>query len=256
MRIAGFPAIAAEPRGAPRGLAVFLHGAFGEHTAFQAMIDRFAAAGYRAIAFARRGRCGLPPEGAAGLTVADYLDDVRAVLGELGEKPVLIGHSLGGLLAQHMAAEERCRALVLLASAPPGVLTAQLRALPSLAPSMPRILAGLPFRPSDAAIRRVALRHVAPSELPRILGTLGRESGRVYRAMILGTARPRVDAVRCPVLAVGGDDDWVVSRALLAGTARAYRAELSLIPGGGHWLPEEPTASETILSWLGSSLPR
>lgn len=56
----------------------------------------------------------------------------------------LIGHSMGGLLAQHLAARTPCAALVLLAPVPPGVLWAQPRVVPHLARLPPRILIGRP----------------------------------------------------------------------------------------------------------------
>ena len=35
-----------------------------------------------------------------GISIADYVDDVAAVIDWLGEKPVLIGHSMGGFIIQ------------------------------------------------------------------------------------------------------------------------------------------------------------
>jgi pimeloyl-ACP methyl ester carboxylesterase len=63
----------------------------------------------------------------------------------VGERPILVGHSLGGLVAQRVAELGRARAIALLAPAPPGVLTAQAIALPRFAPNVPRIMTGRPF---------------------------------------------------------------------------------------------------------------
>ena len=53
----------------------------------------------------------------------DYAADLEDELRGLAEPPILIGHSMGGLLAQMLAARMNVRALVLLApSAPWGVL--------------------------------------------------------------------------------------------------------------------------------------
>jgi pimeloyl-ACP methyl ester carboxylesterase len=134
--IAGFPARAAYParprEGAPP--VVFLHGAFADHSGFDGWLHRFARAGYPALAASRRGRLGVGPERAAGLDFRSYVDDTAAVLGTLDTAPVLVGHSLGGLLAQRLAEAGRARALILLASAPPGMLTAQAIAVPRLYP--------------------------------------------------------------------------------------------------------------------------
>lgn len=76
---------------------LFVHGAsiaawcWDEH-----FLDFFASRGYRAAALSLRGH------GASTLSkplnscsLADYVDDVNAVVGKLGFPPVLIGHSLG-----------------------------------------------------------------------------------------------------------------------------------------------------------------
>ena len=55
--IAGFPAIT-HGRGTP---VVMLHGAFADHIGFEHWVDRIGDAGFRAVAFARRGRCGVGP---------------------------------------------------------------------------------------------------------------------------------------------------------------------------------------------------
>jgi pimeloyl-ACP methyl ester carboxylesterase len=53
-------------------------------------------------------------------SVADYVDDVRATDDMLGSDPVLIGHSLGGLVVQKYLDESgRAPAAVLFASYPP-----------------------------------------------------------------------------------------------------------------------------------------
>src|SRR4051812_33841709 len=99
--IAGFPALHAGTGGRR---VVFLHGAFADEAGFAGWVPRFAAAGYDAWAPARRGRRGIGPARAAGLTFDDYVADTLAVLDALGdgEAPVLVGHSLGALLAQRV----------------------------------------------------------------------------------------------------------------------------------------------------------
>ena len=135
--IAGFPAVHAAPRTAT-GLppVVFLHGAFADEAGFEGWVGRFAAAGFDAWAPARRGRRGIGPDRAAGLTFDDYVEDTLAVLDALGSTtpPVLVGHSLGGLVAQRIAERGQAGAIALLAPAPPSMLTAQAIAPPAVRP--------------------------------------------------------------------------------------------------------------------------
>ena len=54
------------------------------------------------------------------LGLADYVRAVRDAVEVLGQPPVLVGHSMGGFLAQDfLLSGGQARALVLLASAPP-----------------------------------------------------------------------------------------------------------------------------------------
>lgn len=259
--IAGFPAtVAAAPTGTGSPI-VFLHGAFADHVAFDGWVDKAARAGHPAVAASRRGRLGVGPTDAEGLTIADYLADTRAVLDAVaadpglagdGEPPVLVGHSLGGLLAQCLAAEGRARAVVLLASAPPGMLTAQRAALPHFAPNVPRIMAGKPFAVPPGACSVLALNQVPEPDRPAIHAHLTEESGRVYRSLMLGTVRVPARRVRVPVYVVGGEDDRIVSPRLVRRTARHYGVAPRILPDHGHWLLEEPgweELADDVLAW-------
>jgi pimeloyl-ACP methyl ester carboxylesterase len=260
--IAGFPASVARPAGPGRTAAapvVFLHGAFADHAGFGGWLRRFADAGFPAIAASRRGRLGVGPERAAGLRFASYVADTAAVLDTLDDTPVLVGHSLGGLVAQRLAERGRARALVLLASAPPAMLTAQAIALPRFAPNMPRIMTGRPFIVGADACSVLALNRVPPEDRPPIHAHLTHESGKVYRSLMLGTVRVRASKVRVPVFVAGGTQDRIVSPRLVRKTARHYGVEPRLYAGHGHWLIQEPgwqAVADDIVAWLSSHASR
>src|SRR5579871_4991619 len=62
----------------------------------------------------------LEPPAALGTTsLADYVDDLAAMIERLPEPPVIIGHSMGGLIALLLCARGLGRAGVLLTPAPP-----------------------------------------------------------------------------------------------------------------------------------------
>ena len=251
--LAGFPAMALTPPGKLRGTVVFLHGAFGTHHCFAPLMGAMADAGFQSVAFSRRGREGLPPAGCRGVTIGDYLDDTRRALDAVPAPYFLAGHSLGGLLAQHMAAEGRGQGAILLASAPAGMLTPQARNLWPLAPNIPRVLAGKPFRPTDVTLTKLVLSQVPELARSKILSHLGPESGLVYRSMLLGTCRPKSVDTPCPMLVLGAEDDWIVSQKLARNTASRYGADLKIYAGMGHWLVEEPqwpAVASSMVTWL------
>ena len=92
---------------------------------------------------------------------ADYLDAMRTVVADLGRRPIVIGHSMGGLMARMLAAEDLCAAIVLVAPLPGGRIPAPLGAIPYYAVVAPFVLLGQPFRPWRAAVLRLAL-HTLP----------------------------------------------------------------------------------------------
>lgn len=256
---AGFPAHAAQPHTTPAGTpVVFLHGAFADHTCFAEWTPRFAAAGHLAIAPSRRGRLGIGPDRADGLTFDDYVDDTLAVLDEIQDRPVLVGHSLGGLIAQRVAEQGRAAAVVLLASAPPAMLTAQPIALRHFAPNLGRIMSGRPFIVPDGACSVLALNDVPEADRPAIHARLTHESGRVYRAAMMGSIRVDASKVNVPVRVIGGADDRIISAKLVRKTAAHYGVDAELLDDHAHWLIGEPgweRIADDVLRWVGQVRP-
>jgi pimeloyl-ACP methyl ester carboxylesterase len=232
---------------------LFLHGSLSTATHFGPLVDFLAREGYSCSAPTLPGHDPPDRRALADLSIPDYVAFARAALAGLGGRPVVIGHSMGGLLGQLIAAEGACAGLVLLSSVPPGPLPPQPRILPYLAPYMPEILAGLPFRFSDYFVSQVVVPDVPQPERDLVVPTFVPESGRAYRAMLFGTHRLPPGAVRCPVLCISGDDDRVVAPAILARIAERYGAEHLVLPGRGHWTIGRhlvATVGQRIAEWL------
>src|SRR5437899_9119417 len=104
---------------------VMVHGAFCGGWTFERFRAPFEAVGLEVIAPDLRGHG--PEERAEaviGVSMADYAADIAHLCAGLPEPPVLLGHSMGGLVAQLAARKARIQALVLLAPSPPwGVAT-------------------------------------------------------------------------------------------------------------------------------------
>src|SRR3954471_624099 len=118
----GLEFVEAEPDFAPPGAPVlFVHGAFaGAWMWREVFMPFFARRGRACAAVSLRGHGA--SEGRAGLRAArlsDYRDDLQRAFAALPEPPVVVAHSLGGLLAQQLIGREEMRALALLASLPP-----------------------------------------------------------------------------------------------------------------------------------------
>lgn len=173
----------------------------------------------------------------------------------LGRPAIVVGHSLGGLLAQKIAALRQPIAIVLLASVPPGILWPQVRSMPHLVPLLPKIFAGKPFRPSVHTMRSVPLKTLPVGEKETLAARTVRDSGRVFREMCTGGAATRVDAsqVSCPVLCVSGGEDCNVAAWISRRIAKRYRAEHWIHPDAPHWIIAEslvPAVAPGVLAWL------
>jgi pimeloyl-ACP methyl ester carboxylesterase len=173
----------------------------------------------------------------------------------LGEPAIVIGHSMGGLLTQKVAAARTPCAAVLLASVPPGVLWPRPRSMPHLFPILPRILAGEPFLPSTRTMREVPLSTLPVAEQEELIPRMVRDSGRVFRELSTGAASTKVDAARvtCPVLCVSAGSDENVAQWISQRIAKRYGAEHQLHPGAPHWIIAESLIDQVappVLDWL------
>jgi len=120
---------------------VFIHGLWLHATSWQPWIDLFREAGYEPVAPGWPGE----PAGVAEARqrpddVADYgIDDVTQhyakIIAELPVKPIVIGHSFGGMIAQKLLGQDLAAAAVAIDAAQiKGVLPLPLSALRSTLP--------------------------------------------------------------------------------------------------------------------------
>lgn len=251
--------------------AVMIHGAFCGGWAFEPWRALFAAHGFDAHAPNLRHHApGVGATDALGSTsMRDYAADLENLLDHIGGWPILIGHSLGGLLCQMLAARKRVRALVLLAPSPPwGML-----------PSTPFEFVSAHALYLDGAFWRKAVtprRWVAnanaldlllPEERDAVFARFVPESGRAMfetmHWMLDGSRATHVDprAVVCPILCVAGARDRVNSPSTVRQIARRYggRARFEIAPDHSHWLLGEPgweKIAAGTLDWLKRILDR
>jgi pimeloyl-ACP methyl ester carboxylesterase len=255
--LAGFPGLHAAPAPTTHGpLLLCIHGSNQDHQHFANYLRYFSDRGFDCYAFPRRGRSGVPPSGAQGVTFAEYLSDTVRVLDALGRPAIVVGHSLGGLIAQKVAESGRCRAAVLLAPLAPRQIFARLipplPAIPVYLKIMPAVVTGASFGVTYPDMRAASLNHVPESRRQSIFLTLMPESGVAARDVLIGIP---VDAakVTCPVLCVIGGDDRFVSKGVVRSIARLYHADFRESPAHGHLMMEDDNWEEipkAILSWF------
>jgi len=234
---------------------LLVHGAFSHAGHLAGWARVFAGAGYGCLVPNLAGHNSRDIGSLQYCTFETYLRQLRERAIGMPEPPILIGHSMGGLLVQQLAATIPCAALVCVASAPPWMLTAQLRALPYLLPLVPAILAGRPFRPSARALRHLALHDLPAAEQDRLEPGFVAESGAAYRSMILGTARLPGPRHAGATLCVSGGADRIISNRTSRRLAAHYRAEHFIFPDQGHWLIAHDVIAGRIVEWLAGLAP-
>jgi pimeloyl-ACP methyl ester carboxylesterase len=231
---------------------LFIHGYFADARVFDRWLPRFAARGFAPHALTLRGRDVATAPRVGQVSMADYVDDASRVARSLG-LPAIVGHSMGGLIAQKLAERGEAAALALLAPAPPrGITVLSPSLLAKQIKHIPALLLSRPLRPGASDLRDLVLNRVPRSHQDVIVAMMSPDSGRAGREMSIGVP---VDArrVTCPVLVLTGDDDRFIPPSVAERVAAKYHADLRRLAGHGHMLPMEPgweVVADTILDWL------
>lgn len=208
-----------------------------------------------------------PPPELGRLSLDDYARDLEQAIVPLGGRPVVVGHSMGGLLAQKLAARGVARAAVLLAPAPPrGVLALH----PSVVRSFRSALLRWgfwrrPHRPTYEEAEYSFLGRLPEAERRPIYDRLVHESGRAAAEIGFapfdrrGAARVDPDRVHCPLLVVGAELDRLVPESVARKVAARYgdRATYWRIPDRGHWLIGEAgwhDLAVRVASWVATQM--
>jgi pimeloyl-ACP methyl ester carboxylesterase len=253
----------------PRPSLVMLHGAFCGAWAFDEFREKFEA-GYAVHApTLRHHDCGREPPRELGRTsLRDYAADLERLIAGLADKPILIGHSMGGLLAQMLAARGLARACVLLApSAPWGVLPSTMF---EIASAQTLLFSGGDYRgsviqPSYQIAAAHSLDRLDERARSAVYARFVPESGQAtFEIMnwsfdLKRAGHVRASDVTCPVLCLVGSGDKINPPSTVSRIAARYRgrARFEEVKGHSHWLIGEPgweKIAATAFDWLDSVL--
>ncbi|MEO7114208.1 MAG: alpha/beta hydrolase [Polyangiaceae bacterium] len=251
------------PPGARKRPLLFVHGIYhGGWCFLETFAPYFAALGHPCHVLTLRGhdpRNGLKIRA----TRADYLVDVRAALSRIAPAPIVIGHSLGGMLVQTLVAEGLVRDAVLLATPTPLALVRRAVSETLRRPGV-FLPAWLTFDMQRAYHAPEVCRDSFFSAgfprdaMGRILEKL---RGVAYGSMALLRTlfapvpgpRPGFDG---RVLVVGGALDPTCTPAVEAGIARRYGTRAIIVEGVSHDLMLDTLwrdAAAAVAAWLADA---
>ncbi len=236
---------------------VFVHGLWLLPSSWERWAAVFEEAGYVALTPdwpddpATVDEAKAHPEAFAGKTVGQVADHFAAILGQLERKPMLVGHSFGGLLAQILAGRGLSAATVAIDPAPfRGVLPLPFSALKSAWPVL-----GNPANRSRAVpltyeqFRYAFANAVDEGEARQLYDTFavpapGAPLFQAATANINPWTEAQVDlenAERGPLLIMSGEKDHTVPWSIANASFRQQQrnpglTEIVEIPGRGHAL--------------------
>jgi pimeloyl-ACP methyl ester carboxylesterase len=192
---------------------------------------------------------------------SDYVADLREIVQEIGQPPVLVGHSMGGYVVQRYLERWKVPAAVLLASLPPhGMAPAFLRGFRRHPWATAKVLLQMRTWPAVATtqLARDALfsKEMLSDQVEAYFSKLQDESLLVFLDMLF-LRRPRPRRVKrvqqVPMLVLDCSGDAQFTSAEVRSTARAYNAESYIFAGMAHDMMLEPGwegVASRIIDWL------
>lgn len=206
-----------------------------------------------------------PPGDAAGVAqmgLRDYRLFLEKELADDAASTVLVGHSMGGLLAQILASRHPFKAAVLVTPAPPAeVPVLDPRAWVTFFPFL--LLGDLRKKaliPRKKFFKRLFSENMSPEREEEIFSFTVPESGRAFMEMAFpffsrkpASFVPR-GKIQCPLLVLAGGRDKVIPPFVVKMISRRYpQAEYLFYPDLAHGMLWEPGGEKVIrdmIDWL------
>jgi non-heme chloroperoxidase len=197
------------------------------------------------------------------VSLLDYASDLEKEIKQLDEKPIIMGFSMGGLLAQMLGSKGLAKSLVLLAPASPSGIN-------SLKFSTIKTFGGAmttwgwwrkPIRISyDSAVYGI-MHLVPPDQQKEIYSKVVYESGRAAFEMAwwlldsTDASKVNESEMTCPVLVIAGKEDRAVPTSVVKKVAKKYESVSTYVEfdNHAHLIISEPdweVVAKYIDSWL------
>lgn len=244
-----------------------IHGMWGGAWYWENYKNFLEARGYSCIATTLRYHDiapGQAPDPRLGPTsLLDYAEDLEKEIRGLDKDLIIMGHSMGGLLAQMLGARGLGKALVLLTPASPAGITAL---KPSVIRTFFRIMTkwGYWRKPmrltyDEAVYSMLSLmsQEVAKTMYEKLGWESGRAAFEIGYWLLDGRKATAVDEskVTQPVLVVGGGQDRITPVSVSRAVAAKYKAVSTFkeFPNHAHWVVGEPGWEEIasfVADWM------
>jgi pimeloyl-ACP methyl ester carboxylesterase len=246
---------------------VFIHGMYLNGQSWQPWVERFVSAGFSCSTPSWPFHHGDPQTlrenvdpRLRSLTFGDVTEHLKSVIDALPERPILVGHSIGGLLVQRLVNDGYARAGVSISSAPPpGVISfsphffrANFPHINPFAGSKPVFMTPKRFHYAfcNTLTRRASDEAFEQFVVP--------ESRLVPRSTLGKSARIDFSAARAPLFFLAGTEDHLTPVAMVRRNASKYKdgavqVEYREFDGRSHYICGEPgweEVADAAIGWL------
>jgi pimeloyl-ACP methyl ester carboxylesterase len=250
---------------------LFITGAFVSHHCWDEWRAYYENNGYKTIAPPWPGkeddpktiRAAQPNNGIASIRLADLINHYASIIAGLPEKPILIGHSLGGLLTQIFINRGLAASGIVIHSlAPKGIIPTQISFYRSTSKALGFFTStrkaylmsfskwqyaftnGMPLNAQQKGYEKFAIP----------------ESKLVLRDCLSNTAKIDFTKPHAPLLFIAGSTDHCIPASLNKTNADRYKAPDSIVTyklfeGRNHFVLGQPTWKEEaayILNWINT----
>lgn len=253
------PPAKVSPRSTP---LLFIHGAYAAAWCWdEHFLPYFSAKGYACHAVSLSGHGGSPGRDRLdSFGIDHYVRDVAAVAQRFAAPPVLVGHSMGGMVAQKYLESHEAAGIVLMSSVPPQGLWAAALGLafqkPGLMSDLNRLLGGGRVA-LDTLRQAMFAQPVGQADLARWYRLMQPESHRAIWDMTLFNLPLKSRMRPAPMLVLGAEHDHLIPASQVDMTARHYGVEAEIFHGMGHGLMLEcdwERVAGRIVDWLESGM--
>ncbi len=194
--------------------------------------------------------------------ISDYVEDVGEAAARFDDLPILVGHSMGGLLVQKHLERNPARGAVLMASVPTGGVRGAVARLgvrhPLVMLKVNLLLSVRPLVGTSALARELLFTADTPQTV--VDSCRARLQDESYLAFVdmLAFALPRPRRVDAPVLVLGAERDAIITTDEVHRTARAYGTQAEIFSGMGHNMTLEAgwdRVADRVDAWVRDSAP-
>lgn len=246
---------------------MMIHGMFGGGWVWEDYKKFFESKGYTCITPTLRyhdiTQGDLPHPQLGTTSLLDYVHDLETEIRKLDTLPIIMGHSMGGLLAQILGNRGLAQKLVLLTpAAPRGIMALTYTVIRCLSAEL--INYGFWKKPIQPVFENTvysALHLLPPDQQKEVFSRFVYESGRAAWEIglwLLDKDRAsEVDEAKitCPVLVIAGTEDRLTPASVVKKVAAKYGSVSTYkeFEGHAHWVVGEPgweDIAQYIYEWL------